>query len=72
MGLATGQEVPYLLQIQGWVLSNPETKNQNKTKSKQLQYHHKEYPNITFSCYFLNVHVNNTFWPNFEYMSHEL
>lgn len=37
MGLATGQEVPYLLQIQGWVLSNPETKNQNKTKSKQLQ-----------------------------------
>lgn len=37
MGLATGQEVPSLLQIQGWVLSNPETKNQNKTKSKQLQ-----------------------------------
>lgn len=37
MGLATGQEVPSLLQIQGWVLSNPETKNQNKTKSKHLQ-----------------------------------
>ena len=37
MGLATGQEVPSLLQIQGWVLSNPETKNQNKTKSEQLQ-----------------------------------
>lgn len=37
MGLATGQEVPSLLQIQGWMLSNPETKNQNKTKSKQLQ-----------------------------------
>lgn len=37
MGLTTGQEVPSLLQIQGWVLSNPETKNQNKTKSKQLQ-----------------------------------
>lgn len=37
MGLATGQEVPSLLQLQGWVLSNPETKNQNKTKSKQLQ-----------------------------------
>lgn len=37
MGLATGQEVPSLLQIQGWVLSNPETKNQNKTKSKQVQ-----------------------------------
>ena len=37
MGLATGQEVPSLLQIQGWVLSNPETKNQNKSKSKHLQ-----------------------------------
>ena len=30
MGLATRQEVPSSIQIQGWVLSNPETKNKQK------------------------------------------